>query len=91
MEFPTEEDVIGCLRTVVDPEFPLVDIHTMGLIYDIKIKANAEEANELIGEKAKMDNVDKMRPLDSANIDDSMAPLGIADPNEENIGERDDE
>jgi hypothetical protein len=91
MEFPTEEDIIGCLKTVVDPEFPLVDIHTMGLIYDIKIKANAEEANELIGEKAKMDNVDKMRSLDSANIDDSMAPLGIADPNEENIGERDDE
>ncbi len=91
MEFPTEEDIIGCLRTVVDPEFPLVDIYTMGLIYNIKIKANTEEANEPIGEKAKMDNVDIMRSLDSANIDDSMTQLGITDPEEESMGERDDE
>jgi len=34
---PMEEEVINCLRTVVDPEFPLVDIYTMGLIYAIKI------------------------------------------------------
>lgn len=26
------------LKTVYDPEFPLIDIFTLGLIYDIKIK-----------------------------------------------------
>lgn len=26
------------LQTVYDPEFPLIDIYTLGLIYDIKIK-----------------------------------------------------
>ena len=87
MEFPTEEDVINCLRTVVDPEFPLVDIYTMGLIYNITIKAKElkgekakiQEAKEQIGEKAKMDNMDGVRSLDSANIDDSMSPLGMTD------------
>lgn len=36
-ELPTQEDIIWCLQTVFDPEFPLIDIRTMGLIYDIKI------------------------------------------------------
>lgn len=36
-ELPTQEDIIWCLQTVFDPEFPLIDIWTMGLIYDIKI------------------------------------------------------
>lgn len=34
---PTIQWVIDCIKTVFDPEFPLVDIRTMGLIYDIKI------------------------------------------------------
>ena len=31
----TYEIVVEQLQTVFDPEFPLVDIYTMGLIYDI--------------------------------------------------------
>ncbi len=37
---PTQEWVIECLKTVVDPEFPLVDIWTMGLIYQITINSD---------------------------------------------------
>ena len=29
--------VIDCLKTVHDPEFPMIDLYTLGLIYDIKI------------------------------------------------------
>ncbi len=29
--------VIDCLKTVYDPEFPMIDLYTLGLIYDIKI------------------------------------------------------
>ncbi len=29
--------VIDCLKTVYDPEFPMVDLYTLGLIYDVKI------------------------------------------------------
>lgn len=36
-ELPTQDDIVWCLQTVFDPEFPLIDIWTMGLIYDIKI------------------------------------------------------
>ncbi len=32
----TYEIVVEQLQTVFDPEFPLVDIYTMGLIYDIQ-------------------------------------------------------
>jgi len=38
MTLPTQEWVIDALKTVFDPEFPLVDIWTMGLIYNIKIE-----------------------------------------------------
>ncbi len=31
------------LQTVYDPEFPLIDIFTLGLIYDIQIKENKVE------------------------------------------------
>ena len=34
-----EEQVIGCIRTVVDPEIP-VNLYDLGLIYDIKINDN---------------------------------------------------
>jgi metal-sulfur cluster biosynthetic enzyme len=36
-ETPTVESVTEKLMTVYDPEFPLVDIYTMGLIYQIHI------------------------------------------------------
>lgn len=32
-----EEKIIWKLRTVYDPEFPLVDMYTLGLIYDIHL------------------------------------------------------
>ena len=32
------EKIIEKLRTVYDPEFPLVDMYTLGLIYDVSIK-----------------------------------------------------
>lgn len=38
MTLPTQEWVIDALKTVFDPEFPLVDIWTMGLIYQIQIE-----------------------------------------------------
>ena len=31
------EKVIDRLKTVYDPEFPLVDMYTLGLIYDVKL------------------------------------------------------
>ena len=31
------EDIIECLKTVYDPEFPMVDLYTLGLIYDVKL------------------------------------------------------
>ena len=33
-----EEKIIEKLKTVYDPEFPLVDMYTLGLIYDIELK-----------------------------------------------------
>ena len=32
-----EENIIQKLKTVYDPEFPLVDMYTLGLIYDINL------------------------------------------------------
>lgn len=33
-----EEEIIKKLKTVFDPEFPLVDMYTLGLIYGISLK-----------------------------------------------------
>lgn len=38
---PTKEQVIEMLETIMDPEIGL-DIHTMGLVYDIQIKSEKE-------------------------------------------------
>jgi len=38
-----EEKIIEKLKTVYDPEFPLVDMYTLGLIYGIDLK----EANKV--------------------------------------------
>lgn len=32
------ERIIEAIKTIYDPEFPLIDIYTMGLIYDINIE-----------------------------------------------------
>ena len=33
-----EEEIIKKLKTVYDPEFPLVDMYTLGLIYGVDLK-----------------------------------------------------
>ncbi|MFA7284519.1 MAG: metal-sulfur cluster assembly factor [Candidatus Absconditabacterales bacterium] len=43
---PTQDGVIECIKTVFDPEFPLVDIRTMGLIYRIDISHNQATASD---------------------------------------------
>lgn len=41
----TKQDIIDILMTVYDPEFPLIDIWTMGLIYEIDIEQTPEDEN----------------------------------------------
>ena len=36
------EKIIEKLKTVYDPEFPLVDMYTLGLIYDVELKEKDE-------------------------------------------------
>lgn len=36
------------LQTVYDPEFPMVDIFTLGLIYDIKVQEEEKKINILM-------------------------------------------
>ncbi len=31
------KNIIECLKTVYDPEFPMIDLYTLGLFYDIKL------------------------------------------------------
>ncbi len=33
-----KEDIIDILKTVYDPEVPILDIYSMGLIYDVSIE-----------------------------------------------------
>lgn len=40
-----EEKIIEKLKTVYDPEFPLVDMYTLGLIYDVDLKEEKEICN----------------------------------------------
>jgi metal-sulfur cluster biosynthetic enzyme len=43
-----QDKVIEKLKTVYDPEFPMVDIYTLGLIYDVKIHKEKNEIYVLI-------------------------------------------
>ena len=36
------EKIIEKLKTVYDPEFPLVDMYTLGLIYDVDLKEKSK-------------------------------------------------
>lgn len=42
------EKIIEQLKTVYDPEFPLVDIYTLGLFYDIKIDEDNNKVHLLM-------------------------------------------
>lgn len=37
---PTEEQIIEILQTVYDPEFPIIDVYTLWLIYNIEVNKN---------------------------------------------------
>ncbi len=37
------ESIIEAIKTVYDPEFPLIDIYTMGLIYNIDIQEDPKK------------------------------------------------
>lgn len=36
----TKEDIVDILKTIYDPEVPILDIYNMGLVYDISIDTN---------------------------------------------------
>ena len=40
-----EEKIIEKLKTVYDPEFPLVDMYTLGLIYDVDLEEEKKICN----------------------------------------------
>ena len=40
--------IIEKLKEVYDPEFPIVDIYTLGLIYDVSVNLEKESANILL-------------------------------------------
>jgi metal-sulfur cluster biosynthetic enzyme len=42
------EDIEAKLQTVYDPEFPIVDIWTLGLVYDIQIQEEKREIHLLL-------------------------------------------
>jgi metal-sulfur cluster biosynthetic enzyme len=35
-----KEEIIDILKTVYDPEVPILDIYSMGLIYDVNIEGD---------------------------------------------------
>ena len=41
-------DIIECLKTVYDPEFPMVDLYTLWLIYDVKVDESKKVVNILM-------------------------------------------
>ena len=43
-----KEIIIDCLKTVYDPEFPMVDLYTLWLIYDVKINEQTKLINLLM-------------------------------------------
>lgn len=43
MENKQINEIIECLKTVYDPEFPMVDLYTLGLIYDINFDNKTNE------------------------------------------------
>lgn len=72
----TREQVVEMLETILDPEVGL-DIHTMGLIYDIQIKSEKEIYILMtftsplcpVGEYLKQGVTDSMRELGFSAVD----------------------
>ena len=48
MENQVISQVIDCLKTVYDPEFPMVDLYTLWLIYDVKVNESKKIVNILM-------------------------------------------
>lgn len=48
MENQVINEVIECLKTVYDPEFPMVDLYTLWLIYDVKVNESKRIVNILM-------------------------------------------
>jgi metal-sulfur cluster biosynthetic enzyme len=73
---PTKEQVIEMLETIMDPEIGL-DIHTMGLVYDIQIKSEKEIYILMtftspmcpVGDFLKQEVTDSMRELGFSAVD----------------------
>lgn len=43
-----KEQIEQALQTVYDPDFPLVDIYTLGLIYEVKVDEEKEEVEVIM-------------------------------------------
>ena len=48
MEGQVINQIIDCLKTVYDPEFPMVDLYTLWLIYDVKVNESKKIINILM-------------------------------------------
>ena len=48
MENQVINQIVDCLRTVYDPEFPMVDLYTLWLIYDVKVDESKKIINLLM-------------------------------------------
>lgn len=48
MKLQKINQIIDCLKTVFDPEFPMIDLYTLGLFYDIKIDEKNKEIKLLM-------------------------------------------
>ena len=48
MEKPIVNQVIDCLKTVYDPEFPMVDLYTLWLIYDVQVNESKKVVSILM-------------------------------------------
>lgn len=45
MENQAINDIIDCLKNVYDPEFPMVDLYTLWLIYDVSFNEKGKAIN----------------------------------------------
>ena len=48
MENQVINQIVDCLKTVYDPEFPMVDLYTLWLIYDVKVDESKKIINILM-------------------------------------------